>query len=38
MKKNKSLFTDWLKEIGGANKKQASDCYECLYDWCYEFL
>lgn len=38
LKKNKDLFIDWLKDIAGANTKQASDCYQCLSDWCDEFL
>jgi len=38
LKKNKELFTDWLKDTCGANKKQAEDCHQCLSDWCEEFL
>ncbi|XP_076316487.1 barrier-to-autointegration factor-like isoform X2 [Tachypleus tridentatus] len=38
LKKNKELFIDWLKDAAGANSKQASDCYQCLRDWCEEFL
>ncbi|UYV66266.1 BANF1 [Cordylochernes scorpioides] len=38
LKKNKELFIDWLKDICGANGKQALDCYQCLADWCDEFL
>jgi hypothetical protein len=38
LKKNKDLFIDWLKDYAGANSKQASDCYQCLSDWCDEFL
>lgn len=38
LKKNKELFQDWLKDICQANSKQSSDCYDCLNDWCEEFL
>jgi len=38
LKKNKELFQDWMKDVCGANTKQSSDCYNCLSDWCDEFL
>ena len=38
LKKNKDLFIDWIKDLAGANNKQAADCYNCLYEWCDEFL
>lgn len=38
LKKNKELFVDWLKDTAGSNTKQASDCHQCLSDWCEEFL
>jgi hypothetical protein len=38
LKKNKELFQDWMKDVCGANTKQSSDCYQCLSDWCDEFL
>ncbi|XP_063958806.1 barrier-to-autointegration factor A-like [Lytechinus pictus] len=38
LKKDEELFIDWLKDEGGANKKQAGDCYNCLKDWCDAFL
>jgi len=38
LKKNKELFVDWLKDTASANSKQAGDCYQCLSDWCDEFL
>ncbi|XP_023329832.1 barrier-to-autointegration factor [Eurytemora carolleeae] len=38
LKKNKDLFVEWLKELAGANTKQATDCYQCLSDWCDEFV
>lgn len=38
LKKNKELFQDWMKDTCGANAKQSSDCYQCLVDWCDEFL
>merc|ERR1712008_351132 len=36
--KNRELFVDWIRDCAGANSKQASDCYQCLSDWCDEFL
>ena len=27
-----------MKDVCGANTKQSSDCYQCLSDWCDEFL
>ncbi|XP_072163392.1 barrier-to-autointegration factor-like [Diadema setosum] len=38
LKKDEDMFLDWLKEEGGANKKQASDCFHCLKDWCDSYL
>jgi len=38
LKKDKELFVDWMKDAAGANTKQASDCHQCLADWCDEFL
>ncbi|XP_077999622.1 barrier-to-autointegration factor-like [Glandiceps talaboti] len=38
LKKTEELFRDWLNETTGANKKQAGDCYQCLRDWCDNFL
>jgi len=38
LKKNRELFQDWMKDVCGANTKQSSDCYQCLSDWCDEFL
>jgi len=37
-KKNEELFTDWLKDICGANSKQGNDCFNCLKEWCDSFL
>lgn len=37
-RKDQELFVDWLKESIGANKKQAGDCYNCLNEWCNQFL
>ncbi|GIY46881.1 barrier-to-autointegration factor B [Caerostris darwini] len=34
LKKQKELFLDWMKDICGASKSQASLCYQCLSDWC----
>ncbi|XP_076040167.1 barrier to autointegration factor [Oratosquilla oratoria] len=38
LKKNRELFLEWLQDLVGANSNQASECYECLDDWCCEFL
>ncbi|GAB0091423.1 Barrier-to-autointegration factor [Sergentomyia squamirostris] len=38
LKKDSELFKEWMKEICNANAKQAADCYQCLNDWCEEFL
>ncbi|EDO40286.1 predicted protein [Nematostella vectensis] len=38
LKKDEEMFEDWVKDTIGANKKQASDCYNCLKDWCNAFL
>ena len=33
MKKNKDLFMEWMRDQVGANKKQATDCCNCMADW-----
>ncbi|UYV66263.1 BANF1 [Cordylochernes scorpioides] len=38
LKKNRSLFTDWVKDVCQANSKQAYDCYNCLREWTENFL
>ncbi|XP_054612039.1 barrier-to-autointegration factor-like isoform X2 [Dunckerocampus dactyliophorus] len=38
LKKEESLFRDWLKNICGANSKQQGDCFCCLKEWCDAFL
>ncbi|XP_070396169.1 barrier-to-autointegration factor-like [Dermacentor albipictus] len=38
LKQNRQSFESWLKSTCSANSKQAGDCYECLRDWCREFL
>lgn len=38
LKKDADLFKEWMKETCTANSKQAADCYQCLNDWCEEFL
>lgn len=38
LKKNQELFIEWLKDEANANTKQARDCYECLTEWCEQFL
>ncbi|XP_054153684.1 barrier-to-autointegration factor B-like [Oppia nitens] len=38
LKKNQELFIEWLKDLSGANAKQAKDCQQCLAEWCDQFL
>uniref|UniRef100_A0A0K8TT20 Barrier-to-autointegration factor-like protein n=1 Tax=Tabanus bromius TaxID=304241 RepID=A0A0K8TT20_TABBR len=38
LKKDAELFKEWMKDVCNATSKQASDCYQCLNDWCEEFL
>ncbi|XP_033325094.1 barrier to autointegration factor [Megalopta genalis] len=38
LKKNRELFLEWMKDVCSANVKQSSDCYQCISDWCEEFL
>ncbi|KAM7354046.1 barrier to autointegration factor [Cochliomyia hominivorax] len=38
LKKDEELFKEWMKDTCNASSKQASDCYNCLNDWCQEFL
>lgn len=38
LKKDEEMFMDWIKETCLANKKQGSDCYNCLKEWCDAFL
>ncbi|EDW37843.1 GL19718 [Drosophila persimilis] len=38
LKKDEVLFIHWMRELCSASSKQASDCYDCLNDWCEEFL
>ncbi|XP_053207616.1 barrier-to-autointegration factor-like [Panonychus citri] len=38
LKKDRELFSLWMKETVNANSKQAKDCYQCLSEWCDQFL
>lgn len=38
LKKNQELFQEWMKDTCQANAKQSADCFNCLNDWCDEFL
>ena len=38
LKKDKELFVEWLQDLIHCNVKQATDCWQCLDDWCAEFL
>jgi len=35
---NQELFTNWLKDVCGANQRQSCACYLCLKGWCDNFL
>ncbi|KAL3873387.1 hypothetical protein ACJMK2_036515 [Sinanodonta woodiana] len=38
LKKDEELFKEWLKEECGANSKYQNDCFQCLKEWCDNFL
>lgn len=38
LKKNRELFQEWMKDVCAASSKHSNDCYQCLNDWCEEFL
>ncbi|XP_062545410.1 barrier-to-autointegration factor-like [Armigeres subalbatus] len=38
MKRDPVPFNNWMKNTTGANSKQSADCYQCLNNWCEEFL
>lgn len=38
LKKDKELFQEWLNMEVAANKWQSERCYECLLEWCDQFL
>ncbi|CAO1349329.1 unnamed protein product [Diamesa hyperborea] len=38
LKKDAELFKMWMKDTCNADAKKSSDCYQCLNDWCEEFL
>ncbi|KAM4607041.1 barrier-to-autointegration factor-like protein isoform 1-T2 [Polymixia lowei] len=38
LKKDGEMFTDWLKDVSGANVRQAGSCSQCLKEWCDAFL
>jgi barrier-to-autointegration factor len=38
LKKDSELFKEWMKDVCNVNSLQAADCYQCLNDWCEEFL
>jgi len=38
LKKNRELFLEWMIDQIGASYHAASECYECLEEWCLEFL
>ncbi|XP_074503355.1 barrier-to-autointegration factor-like [Sebastes fasciatus] len=37
LKKDREMFTDWLKDASGANARQARHCDQCLRDYCDAF-
>uniref|UniRef100_A0A1A9WZR3 Barrier-to-autointegration factor-like protein n=1 Tax=Glossina brevipalpis TaxID=37001 RepID=A0A1A9WZR3_9MUSC len=38
LKQDEVLFNIWINDICNANAKQAADCYNCLKNWCEEYL
>lgn len=38
LKKDQEMFMEWIKDTCAANKKQGSDCHNCLKEWCDAFL
>ncbi|XP_046612512.1 barrier-to-autointegration factor-like [Neodiprion virginianus] len=38
LRKDKELFQEWMKDTCNANEEQSRDCYQCLFDWCKQFL
>ncbi|XP_060531770.1 barrier-to-autointegration factor [Cylas formicarius] len=38
LKKNQELFKEWMKDTCSADSKKSTDCWQCLNDWCEEFL
>jgi len=38
LKKDKELFQSWLHLEVSANKWQSERCYDCLQEWCDQFL
>ncbi|XP_030036231.2 barrier-to-autointegration factor [Manduca sexta] len=38
LKKDRELFQELMKDVCSASSKQSGDCYQCLKDWCDEFL
>ncbi|XP_063426231.1 barrier-to-autointegration factor-like [Mytilus galloprovincialis] len=38
LKKDEDMFKDWLKDLTGATSKQQNDCFQCLKEWCDQFL
>jgi len=38
LKKNEELFIEWMKDLTKCNSHHATQCYQCLTDWCDAFL
>ncbi|XP_020482436.1 barrier-to-autointegration factor [Labrus bergylta] len=38
LKKDTEMFSDWLKDVTGANSRQSGTCAQCLREWCDAFL
>ena len=38
MKKDKRMFTDWVKDTFDATIEEAEAIYSCLLEWCGNFL
>lgn len=38
LKKDKEMFVEWIQEACGACTKYSKECYNCLNEWCLNFL
>ncbi|XP_034537321.1 barrier-to-autointegration factor-like isoform X2 [Notolabrus celidotus] len=38
LKKDPEMFVEWIKDVTGANSRQAGSCAQCLREWCDSFL
>ncbi|XP_074503356.1 barrier-to-autointegration factor B-like [Sebastes fasciatus] len=38
LKQDCEMFTEWLKDATCSNSREAGLCYDCLREWCDNFL